>query len=561
VTLPAAIRIAVGVLCLGAAAPAQIRFTEAIVDPQNLSNPWGKAVGDFNGDGFPDLAAATAYNAPIYWYAYPGWTRYVLSPRNGGDDLLTADMDGDGDADVVSNGYAILWHQNPGGSGGDPGQPWAIHNIWTGGRSHDLCAADVNNDGKTDILIRLEHGPTKLFLQSGPDQFTRVDINAPNGEGSALADMNGDGKPDIVENGYWLEQPANPASPDWPRHNFAAWPTTETAVAVADINKDGRPDVFLASSYAVQRLSWFEAPADPAAAWTEHAVASPVGYVHRFHLADIDGDGDKDVIFAEQHQCPAPGPRVGVFLNQDGRGGSWTLQVISTIGSHNIAIGDIGKDGDLDVFGINWRGDTRPRLWTNDGAVPAPGNPPPDTAKPPPPDTVKPLPPDTVKPPNPPPDTSHPGPGTPPDSTDPDTSSPGNDPPPYGTWSDSIEAEYTRLSGPIFGNDAPGFSGTGFIDYQGQINDYLEWTVPVRIAGEYVLEFRYALGDTRSRPLEISLNDKVVQPRLDFPGTGGWSKWATVKMVITLPAGEAKIKAKAIGLSGANFDWLKLTPY
>ncbi|MDQ3001573.1 MAG: carbohydrate-binding protein [Fibrobacterota bacterium] len=130
--------------------------------------------------------------------------------------------------------------------------------------------------------------------------------------------------------------------------------------------------------------------------------------------------------------------------------------------------------------------------------------------------------------------------------------------PPFDSWSDSIEAEGTFLSGPVIGNSFQGYSGTGFVEYQGEKNDFLEWTVNVRDSGDYILEFRYALFDNWARPLEISVDGVVAQAHWAFPGTGGWSSWNTAKMALILPAGEAKIRAKAVGLSGPNVDQLRL---
>lgn len=352
-------------------------FREAIVDSTLLTNPWGKAAGDLNGDGQPDLAVATAYNLAIYWYAAPDWTRRVLSSNNGGDDLLIADVDGDGDNDVVSNGYTINWHRNPTRQGGDPNRPWEMRAIWPGGRSHDLSVGDIDGDGRLDVLIRQESGPTKIILQTAADRWTKVDIpQAPYGTGSTLADLDRDGRLDIVANGFWLKQPAAPQTGTWQRHDFAAW-GPNSGVSVHDINRDGRPDVFLSEAYKASRLVWFEAPPDPTAgAWAAHVVGNPADHIHRFHLADMDGDGARDVVFAEQHQ--SPGHRVGVFRNVDGAGGSWEPHIISTTGSHNIALADLGADGDLDIFGVNWRVDTRPRVWINESS---PG----DTPRPPPP--------------------------------------------------------------------------------------------------------------------------------------------------------------------------------
>jgi hypothetical protein len=768
--MPAKVLLACFILLAGLCPRAQETFREIIIDPEYLTNPWSKAMGDLNGDGFKDFVVGTAYNRQIYWYEGPSWTRHVVCNTNGGEDLVPVDMDGDGDLDLISNGYGIWWHVNPTAEGGDPRAPWQVVSVWFGGRSHDLMAGDIDQDGRMDVAIRREFGVTKVFLQQKPRVFTQVDVPlAPGGTGSALADINRDNRPDIVENGFWMECPADPAKGTWLRHDFAAWDSA-SAVAVYDINRDGRADVFLSLVFKTGHFSWFEAPPDPTQGnWTEHVIGNPVGFVHRFHLADLDRDGYRDVIFAEQHD--SPDRRVGVFHNADTRGGAWQLQVISTTGSHNMVVGDVGSDGDLDLFGVNWRVDTRPRLWENlSFDTVRPPDPPAGDPPPPAPTGLMAVPGDakatlswapaaraktyalywregqtvdktgqhiggvtspyildrlangvthafavsaandsgesplsaviTAVPRA--PSARSPFGGTPwtlpgvlqtenfddggegiayhdldtanqggryratgvdvnvasdsaggyyvgwigtgewleytvrvarsgayrmearlasplrergfhvlwngrdvsgpvrapftdgwqkwttfaKDITLPDSglgtlrvyvdtegfncnwlrftalgappdSSPA--PGPGQGAGDSLEAEAAFLSGPIIGSDEAGFLGTGFVDYQNPSNDFLEWTATVPEAGTYELEIRYANADTRSRPLEISVNGAVSHAGLPFPPTGSWGAWSVSKAALTLPKGQVRIRARAVGLSGPNVDRLKLT--
>ena len=66
----------------------KIPFTHIILDPKQ--SPWGKAIGDIDGDGFVDALAGFAHGG-VYWYAYPSWARHFIG-NNGGDDLQVADI-------------------------------------------------------------------------------------------------------------------------------------------------------------------------------------------------------------------------------------------------------------------------------------------------------------------------------------------------------------------------------------------------------------------------------------------------------------------------------------
>lgn len=179
---------------------------------------------------------------------------------------------------------------------------------------------------------------------------------------SSVAGLNGDRRLDILQNGYWLECPADPAAGRWTKHRFeAGWPG-QISVHAADINADGRLDILMAPAESEGKLVWYEGAADPRqASWPENAIDAKISHAHTFKTADMNLDGRLDVVFGEMAQ--SSGKRVGFYLN-GGKGGSWKLQVLSTRGTHNLRVGDFGKDGDMDMVGANWQ---RPplELWEN----------------------------------------------------------------------------------------------------------------------------------------------------------------------------------------------------
>ncbi len=271
--------------------------------------------------------------------------------------IQLADVNNDGSLDVITatcDGLGgVVWYENPRGHGGNAASDtWTRHIIeapvdWYCG--HDVLIGDLNGDGKLDVVIRVEDGPTIVYFQNGPDSWSKVVLsNADPGGGAALLDVNRDGKLDIVENGYWLEQPADPVHSEWIRHDFASWPN-HSGVMVGDVNNDGRPDVVLLPADASGRISWFEQPADPVnGVWVEHVVLDPANYVHRVRLGDFNKDGTLDIAFAELRLSTTQ--RIGVLYN-NGFGASWDLQVLATNApGHNIAIADIDSDGDLDIL-------------------------------------------------------------------------------------------------------------------------------------------------------------------------------------------------------------------
>ncbi|HKD77260.1 MAG TPA: CBM35 domain-containing protein, partial [Ktedonobacterales bacterium] len=121
------------------------------------------------------------------------------------------------------------------------------------------------------------------------------------------------------------------------------------------------------------------------------------------------------------------------------------------------------------------------------------------------------------------------------------------------------QAENATLSGPVVATQWPGYTGTGYADYQHASNDYIQWTVNVATAGSYTITFRYANGGTTDRPLAIAVNGVTVKNSFSFPPTGAWGTWSIVSMTASLNAGNNTIRATAIGQNGGNIDSLTVS--
>ena len=336
-----------------------IPFTHVVIAGVPPNGPDTKTVGDIDGDGFPDVIVASSTGEGMYWYRYPDWTRYTIRPDGGWTtDMQAGDVDGDGDLDIIApNGGGLQWYRNP-RPGGDPAAgPW--EEIPIGGAGvlyHDVEVGDLNGDGKLDVVTR-QHGghDTHVWIQQTPTVWAHGIPGSEHGEGTALGDIDGDGDLDIAHNGFWLENPGPAAILGaWPQHIIASeWFGVYVGVLVTDINGDGRQDVVLAPSESADgKFAWYEAANPKTGPWVEHVIDPSVSYFHTFKAADMDGDGDLDLVTAEMHQSDDP-DEVSVYRNQ---GGAlyWTQQVIGTAGSHNLRIADIDADGDVDVVGVNW---------------------------------------------------------------------------------------------------------------------------------------------------------------------------------------------------------------
>jgi hypothetical protein len=124
----------------------------------------------------------------------------------------------------------------------------------------------------------------------------------------------------------------------------------------------------------------------------------------------------------------------------------------------------------------------------------------------------------------------------------------------------TLQAEAATLTGATVSRARPGFTGTGYADYQNASGDSVEFSYDAPAAGTYVLDFRFANGSGYDRPLRLTVNGAVAQPAVSFPHTGNWEVWSVTTVAATLSAGVNRIRLTATGNSGPNLDAMTVTP-
>jgi len=231
--------------------------------PLRLSSPGASqvAIGDMNGDGLPDLVSAD-YNVSLFLQTSPGTFASPVSLYSGGANwVAVGDLNGDGIADIALTdavGVKLLMHT------GAPGSvtyaaPVSVftQSVNPGITGANLIAiADVNGDGLNDLVIT-DPGPVgspptvNILLQDAksPGTFLApVSYSLPGNsfpQSIVVADVNGDGHPDIVIGGSTavsvLLQDATSPGTFLAANNYTV--TNANEVAVADVNGDGLLDI------------------------------------------------------------------------------------------------------------------------------------------------------------------------------------------------------------------------------------------------------------------------------------------------------------------------------
>ena len=380
-------------------------LTHLYIDPSTPGEGWGMggpAVGDFDGDGDMDAAISRRTTSEAYWYereSDSAWTRHVMGKSPGLGNALGAaalDIDADGWIDVVFN---QTWFKNPGSPGNKVDDSWAPFPF--AGSGHDIIAADINLDDRTDIVNYTgdtlswydpASGLELNLISSGYSDHGGV---APKGVG----DIDGDQKPDVVIPGYWFENPGNGIDA-WPRHE---WPFTEIPgtsygrsmrVWVTDINKDGMTDILYSHcDTGGSHVYWIENKGR-GLEWADHQLPDPpvrdgdvpgTGSFHSLGIADFDLDGDLDIFAGEQEDPDTQMESEGkVAMKPRGlkeRGVIWENTGINSMvfnpvvfqidnpGWHEAVVTDVDGDGDIDIISKIWNADGpayHVDFWRND---------------------------------------------------------------------------------------------------------------------------------------------------------------------------------------------------
>jgi hypothetical protein len=363
-------------------------------------------IGDLNGDGAPDIVVGINGSPPAVYLnngtanPFQNVPGVFVSPPPGANAAgiswgaaVIADVNADGHPDLAIAGFNApnMIYLNNGTSNPFNG----VSGIAIGTQdvgAYEPAFGDVNGDGFVDMVVaNTNHVPSRLYLTNGAPltsgNYSTIQIGTDVGYGQdvKIADVNGDGKPDLILT-YVIAgvAPTDPSGIAIYLNNGTSNPfgnvtpvrllvgQTVYAIAVTDLNNDGKPDLVAVVSNAPvtqNDLYVFLNTGSSSQPFTNSQALQPDndlgGGCLGVSVADVNGDGLPDLLFSclapAANASPAPmNPAVGAIYLNNGTANPFAnvapIDIPATPQSgygRTVAVGTLVKNGTPDVLVVD----------------------------------------------------------------------------------------------------------------------------------------------------------------------------------------------------------------
>ena len=319
---------------------------------------------DIDGDGDMDVLGAAAGDDEITWWenedgSGTSWIEHTVDADfQNARSIFAEDIDGDGDLDVLSasvDDNEIMWWENEDGSG----TSWIKH-IVDGYFEYPRCiySADIDGDGDMDVLGAGYDTDNITWWENENGSGTSwvkhtVDGDFQNAHSVFAEDIDDDGYMDIIGGGAggysaWWEN-IDGSGTSWNKHIVGGGVRSICAV---DIDGDCYMDILGAT--ASNAIKWWENEDGSGISWIEHVIDPFYDDAISVYYKDLDSDGDIDVLGASYDD------EITWWANSDtGAGIYWVEHIIDGEfnGAYSVYSEDINGDGEMDVLGAALQAD------------------------------------------------------------------------------------------------------------------------------------------------------------------------------------------------------------
>jgi len=330
--------------------PSQLEFKAHVIDAdfRGVSSVYS---ADIDGDGDVDVLGAAVYLNEIAWWenldlgSGSFYKHTIDADFYQADKVYATDLDGDGDIDVLGGSYQgneIAWWENT------DSDTFAKH-IIDGDfkRSVSVLGVDLDNDGDMDVL-----GASKLdndiawWENDGSENFTKkiVDNNFLSVSRVYAADIDSDGDIDVVgvrsSQIAWWE---NDGAQNFSKHIISGNLNFGYGVLATDFDSDGDVDVLSTDLYG-NEIAWWEN--DGSQSFAKDTLDAEISRPYWVYATDLDNDTDVDILavsYTDNYVC--------WYENLGSQ--TFDKQIVQTniSGANSVHADDFDNDGDVDIVG------------------------------------------------------------------------------------------------------------------------------------------------------------------------------------------------------------------
>ena len=306
--------------------PRKIRTLEGSVDNagKGYYDDFMNAALDVDGDGLPDIVTCGWFSKRCDWYRNTGdaggeWPKTVAFQNGNFETGGLWNLEGPGKPPaLLPNVQATVWYEV--GIVADGKRGLVKHVVSNKVMEFGVGVGDINGDGRPDILRPNAWFEAPADPRGGKWIEHPLSLGAKDGKAAHTAqilvyDVNGDGLPDIIASSahgygiFWYQQVRNGNEIAWKQHTIDDTWTQAHALALADIDNDGVPELiagkrFMAHNggdpdeFAPLGVYWYDLKRGPNPVWTKHVISynEGIGAGQNIEVADLDGDGDLDIV-------------------------------------------------------------------------------------------------------------------------------------------------------------------------------------------------------------------------------------------------------------------------
>lgn len=362
------------------AAAAELRFQHHFIsrdlptDARGTGDYGLTALVDLDRDGDLDFVLGGRGVKPdrLYWFEFrsaTNWIQHIVGTNYQSDVGLAAlDVDGDGWPDLVCSG---VWYRNTGKPASEPFQRFVFATNAAG--AHDIVTADMDGDGRLDIVMmgdertplkslcwfKISSDPKKLWERHyiGPAVHGAI---TPNG----VADLDGDGDLDVVRADAWFENKDGKGL-EWLAHTNIPFGRVGpfgkcVRTAIVDIDGDGKKEIVMGDADITDcHVVILHNEDGKGGRWRKEELPRSFTYgsLHALAVADFNGDGRPDIVANEQEELLPQSRENSRWVVWENLGGSKFAERIildQKLGGHELQIGDVDGDGDIDICSKPW---------------------------------------------------------------------------------------------------------------------------------------------------------------------------------------------------------------